>query len=35
LTRLGVVLLLLQSVAELLFHVARLFYFINENQQKL
>ncbi|XP_072371623.1 translocating chain-associated membrane protein 2-like [Scyliorhinus torazame] len=34
LTRLGVVLLLLQSVAELLFHVARLFYFINENQQK-
>ncbi|XP_029451983.1 translocating chain-associated membrane protein 2 isoform X1 [Rhinatrema bivittatum] len=35
LTRLGLILLLLQHVAEFLFHVARLFYFIDENNQKL
>nr|XP_033795616.1 translocating chain-associated membrane protein 2 isoform X2 [Geotrypetes seraphini] len=35
LTRLGLILLLLQYVAEFLFHVARLFYFTDENNQKL
>lgn len=35
LTRLGLILLLLQNVAEFLFHVARLFYFTDENNQKL
>ncbi|XP_063298103.1 translocating chain-associated membrane protein 2 [Pelobates fuscus] len=35
LTRLGLILLLLQSVAEFLFHIARLFYFTDENNQKL
>ncbi|XP_077345153.1 translocating chain-associated membrane protein 2 [Lithobates pipiens] len=35
LTRLGVILLLLQSVSEFLFHIARLFYFTDENNQKL
>ncbi|XP_048392529.1 translocating chain-associated membrane protein 2 isoform X1 [Stegostoma tigrinum] len=34
LTRLGVLLLVLQSVAELVFHTARLFYFIHENNQR-
>ncbi|MEE6477084.1 hypothetical protein FKM82_011348 [Ascaphus truei] len=35
LTRLGLILLLLQYVAEFLFHIARLFYFTDENNQKL
>ncbi|XP_069786692.1 translocating chain-associated membrane protein 2 [Narcine bancroftii] len=35
LTRLGLVLLLLQSVAELVFHSGRLLYFTNENNQRL
>uniref|UniRef100_A0A8C5MNP3 Translocating chain-associated membrane protein n=1 Tax=Leptobrachium leishanense TaxID=445787 RepID=A0A8C5MNP3_9ANUR len=35
LTRLGLILLLLQSVAEFLFHIARMFYFTDENNQKL
>uniref|UniRef100_A0ACB8GGC3 Translocating chain-associated membrane protein 2 n=1 Tax=Sphaerodactylus townsendi TaxID=933632 RepID=A0ACB8GGC3_9SAUR len=35
LTRLGLILLLLQYVAEFLFHVARLFYFTDENNEKL
>ncbi|XP_072120783.1 translocating chain-associated membrane protein 2 isoform X1 [Mobula birostris] len=35
LTRLGLVLLVLQSVAELVFHLARLLYFSNEDNQRL
>ncbi|KAM8953280.1 translocating chain-associated membrane protein 2 [Pelodytes ibericus] len=35
LTRLGLILLLLHSVAEFVFHIARLFYFTDENNQKL
>uniref|UniRef100_A0A670HUK8 Translocation associated membrane protein 2 n=1 Tax=Podarcis muralis TaxID=64176 RepID=A0A670HUK8_PODMU len=35
LTRLGLILLLLQYVAEFLFHMARLFYFTDENNEKL
>ncbi|XP_051868686.1 translocating chain-associated membrane protein 2 isoform X2 [Pristis pectinata] len=35
LTRLGLVLLVLQSVSELVFHWARLLYFTNENNQRL
>ncbi|XP_043818396.1 translocating chain-associated membrane protein 2 [Dromiciops gliroides] len=35
LTRLGLILLLLQYVAEFLFHMARLFYFADENNEKL
>ncbi|XP_043918319.1 translocating chain-associated membrane protein 2 [Protopterus annectens] len=34
LTRLGLILLLLQSIPELVFHIARLFYFTDENNQK-
>lgn len=33
-SRLGLVLLFLQYVSELGFHIARLFYFTNENHQK-
>uniref|UniRef100_A0A452HDQ2 Translocating chain-associated membrane protein n=1 Tax=Gopherus agassizii TaxID=38772 RepID=A0A452HDQ2_9SAUR len=35
LTRLGLILLLLQYFAEFLFHMARLFYFTDENNEKL
>lgn len=35
LTRLGLILLLLQYVVEFLFHMARLFYFTDENNEKL
>lgn len=35
LTRLGLILLLLQYMAEFLFHMARLFYFTDENNEKL
>lgn len=35
LTRLGLILLLLQYVAEFLFHMARLVYFTDENNEKL
>lgn len=35
LSRLGLILLLLQYSTELLFHMARLFYFADENNEKL
>lgn len=34
-SRLGLVLLFLQYVSELGFHIARLFYFTDENHQKM
>lgn len=35
LSRLGLILLLLQYCTEFLFHMARLFYFADENNEKL
>lgn len=35
LSRLGLILLLLQYSTEVLFHLARLFYFADENNEKL
>lgn len=35
LSRLGLILLLLQYSTEFLFHMARLFYFADENNEKL